>query len=394
MLDSHASKIIVFLVHGTWAGDADWTQDKSPFVSCLKTHLQPVKIEFRRFCWSGSNTHTHRLRAAEKLRGQLSQSLRDAPGLPHFIVGHSHGGSIACYALRDHDLRKAISGVICLGTPFLHMQRNVLPRSLLVVSLLWLGICSTIAVSYAFNPPEDLLVKWLVGATVVLVFPVLLLLVLTLWKGRGERFGLRSFLDFRRDPASYLKSLSFPTFKPEQFVAVRITGDEAAGVLVASQFFAWLFRAVWTRLAPAWEFFDRYRGVLAGSLGLVLLASFGATWLGVISEEWKVNIGGLVLIFLYVSGGVGIVIGLLAYATLVLLLLMHLPFAADAMFASFNVQTTAEPTPPGPATVYHVTPVDDATGSRHSELYKNSRVIDFVGDWIRDRLKPDGIAHN
>ena len=85
-----------------------------------------------------------------------------------------------------------------------------------------------------------------------------------------------------------------------------------------------------------------------------------------------------------------LVIGFLAYCTLALMLVMHLPFGSDAMLVSFIVQTIAEPSPPGSGNVYHVMPHDDpgrkTAGPRHSEIYEHPRVIEFLGDWIAGKL--------
>lgn len=391
MSDAAHSRIVVFLVHGTWAGGAKWTHDDSALVQGLRKSLAPVQIEIRRLRWSGRNTHGQRLEAAEQLRADIDASLHDNHGIPHFIVAHSHGGNIACYALQDKRLSSAITGVLCLGTPFLHVHKSRLPKSLYFISLLTLLIFSIMAVLYLFRPAEDPITFWLTAITALLVFPVLGLLLLALWRARGDRFGLKSLLEARRNPDRYIGALALPELEPEKFVAVRITGDEAAGALVASQFFAWLFRLLWTKLAKIWEFFDRYRRAAGAIVGFVFLASFGAAGLGIISAEAQVGIRGVAVWVLALGGVVSLVIGFLAYCTLALMFVMHLPFGADAMLVSFIVQTTAEPSPPGPVNVYHVMPRDDPTketaGLRHSEIYEHSRVIEFVGDWIAGKLQ-------
>ena len=262
-------------------------------VQGLRKSLAPVQLELRRLRWSGRNTHGQRLEAAEQLRTDIDASLHDNPGIPHFIVAHSHGGSVACYALQDKRLSSAITGVLCLGTPFLHVHKSRLPKGLYFVSLLTLLVFSLNAVSYLFRPAEDPIMFWLTALTALLVFPVLGLLLLALWRARGDRFGLKSLREARRNPDRYFGALALPELEPEKFVAVRITGDEAAGALVASQFFAWLFRLLWTKLAKIWEFFDRYRRTAGTIVGFVLLAGFGAAGLGIISTEAQVGIRGV-----------------------------------------------------------------------------------------------------
>jgi hypothetical protein len=132
--DEARRAVVAELVHGTWARNAPWTRDGSCFREQLAKQIG-APVEFRRFCWSGVNSHTHRMEAARRLQEYLTRSVTiDHPNATHFVVAHSHGGNIACYALRDDTLRQAVRGVICLGTPFLHVQGSPLPRNLLTAA--------------------------------------------------------------------------------------------------------------------------------------------------------------------------------------------------------------------------------------------------------------------
>ena len=316
-------------------------------------------------------------------------SLHDNDGIPHFIVAHSHGGTVACYALQDKKLASAITGVLFLGTPFLHVRKSRLPKSLYTIALPTPFIFSAMAV--LLHSIEYSIAFWLlVAAAALLAFPVLGLLLLALWRPRGDPFGLKSLIEARRNPDRYCAALALPELEPKKCVVIRITGDEAAGALVASQFFAWLFRLLWTKLAKMWEFVDRYLTSAVKIFGWVIVTELGAVWIGIISSEAQSRIDGVLLALLLPGGFAMLVIGFPAYCTLTLMLMMHLPFGADAMLVSFIVQTTAEPTPPGSVNVYHVTPPEEPTknsaGLRHSEIYEHGRVIDFVGNWIEGKL--------
>jgi pimeloyl-ACP methyl ester carboxylesterase len=127
------SKFVLTFVHGTWgrgmifpSGDAAWTTDESTLCRSLRDRLGPDAV-FRRFRWSGRNSHTARLNASERLRDFLQGGLRDSPDATHIIVAHSHGGNVALMAVGDHpNLRERISGVVCLATPFIAAQdRNI-----------------------------------------------------------------------------------------------------------------------------------------------------------------------------------------------------------------------------------------------------------------------------
>ena len=69
--------------------------------------------------WSGANTNRARLRAAASLHESLIAKKREFPLARHFVIGHSHGGNVALYALNLTTSADLVSGVICLATPFL-----------------------------------------------------------------------------------------------------------------------------------------------------------------------------------------------------------------------------------------------------------------------------------
>ena len=98
--------------------------------------------------------------------------------------------------------------------------------------------------------------------------------------------------------------------------------------------------------------------------------------------------------FLAIFGVAAVIVGLMGYVILASMLLMHVPVGLDAMFGSLNLQTTAEPTPPGEATVFHIASSDDHAGTsgglRHSAIYEDPEVIRFVASWIRARLTTRG----
>jgi hypothetical protein len=121
-----STTVKVTLVHGTFSKDASWTLEGSQFREWLGNELRAkgVKvIKFDRLHWSGNNSHSDRMSAADKLRRQIESEVTSCQ---HFIIGHSHGGTVISYALRGKGLDDKIAGVVFLATPFF----SVLPRSL------------------------------------------------------------------------------------------------------------------------------------------------------------------------------------------------------------------------------------------------------------------------
>jgi hypothetical protein len=119
----------------------------------------PVRLEH--FDWpaagkkarSARNSHVVRWEAALAFRQYLDRVLTAYPSAGHYIICHSHGGTVALLALRDYPMRNRIRGVFCLSTPFIQMRMRPGGRMIqwtvatataflsvsLVAFLLWLG---------------------------------------------------------------------------------------------------------------------------------------------------------------------------------------------------------------------------------------------------------------
>jgi hypothetical protein len=46
------------------------------------------------------------------------------PGVPHYVVAHSHGGTVAAIALRSPKVTCKVTALVCLSTPFFHVNRR------------------------------------------------------------------------------------------------------------------------------------------------------------------------------------------------------------------------------------------------------------------------------
>lgn len=118
---------VITLVHGTWVHNPRWIHVGSPFCTNLEHELKErgaQQVKFFPFEWSGGNTHQDRRLASVDLRKQLLRRLDKYPLANHYIVAHSHGGNVALRAVhRSCTLRKALSGLVTLGTPFLILSR-------------------------------------------------------------------------------------------------------------------------------------------------------------------------------------------------------------------------------------------------------------------------------
>lgn len=123
------------LVHGTFATDAKWTFPDAPLATGLR-NLEPGGVQFHRFVWSGDNTHTARCVAAAEIGSRLRELAAKYPDSRFLLVGHSHGGNVACAGASTlQDMRCA--GIVTLATPFFHVIRRSLAPVAVLPSLLW-----------------------------------------------------------------------------------------------------------------------------------------------------------------------------------------------------------------------------------------------------------------
>ncbi|MEM8790043.1 MAG: hypothetical protein AAGE80_00395 [Pseudomonadota bacterium] len=144
-------KIKVILVHGTFASMTNWDdceeekdavhniyKGDSPFVGQLRDELRQRDVDpaFASLNWSGDNSHQARREAALELNEmiQAQEGCEDcADGL--FLIGHSHGGTVARLAvnLAPHDFDP--DGVITFGSPFVRFE----PRRVewMVTAMVW-----------------------------------------------------------------------------------------------------------------------------------------------------------------------------------------------------------------------------------------------------------------
>jgi pimeloyl-ACP methyl ester carboxylesterase len=232
LITSEPSEII-YLIHGTWAPTSGWTKPNSRFRADLAKRLGR-RIIFRRTVWSGANRHQARRAGAIRLRRKLSRSIKAHPTSRHWIIGHSHGGMVALYALRGRSLYKRVEGLICLGTPFIEArQRSETFRRFVknMVAYPAFGIpaiCAVLAIFYLFSllpvingAAYRLLVAFLMTCAVLGVFAITYLLP----KAKFE-----SYLD--RVTKRTLSRLRLPRRLPSTTLAVRVRLDEALNYLL------------------------------------------------------------------------------------------------------------------------------------------------------------------
>ena len=124
---------VITFIHGTWGRDSRWFSEGSKLRERLIARFGN-RVQFNTVRWSGRNSHAARVGAIADLRRNLACLDDGTVHPPHLVIAHSHGGTVAFYALREADVRARLSGVICLNTPFLAvLRRNVRPLTTVVM---------------------------------------------------------------------------------------------------------------------------------------------------------------------------------------------------------------------------------------------------------------------
>lgn len=231
-----AAPITIVLEHGTWARGAAWTREDSKLCQRLRADVG-APVRFCPYTWSGGNSHADRLDAAVGLGTRLRELAEACPSEKRFIVGHSHGGNVACYALRDGRIRTSVTGVVCLATPFVHVESRALSNELrmLVATVAVMTALLVPCRSWSLATGDPGVVGGAIGLFLLLglVFGSIVWAVLRGWAsdctGRN--------LPYRRRVAADLKSaLAFPPIEPTRLLVVRGVSDEATAALVTAQF--------------------------------------------------------------------------------------------------------------------------------------------------------------
>lgn len=142
----HPGSILTF-VHGTWAKKSLWPELESAIGKVLP---KPVEVHYPQ--WTGWNRVSSRSKAVSELQEHvLKWPSSDTPN--HYLVGHSHGGTVATLALRNPEVRKRVAALVCLSTPFFHVaprRLGPLDQTLLTLgALVQIGVLTWFAASSA-----------------------------------------------------------------------------------------------------------------------------------------------------------------------------------------------------------------------------------------------------
>jgi hypothetical protein len=345
------------------------------------------------------------------------------PEARHYVIGHSHGGNVAMYALGDGlrcppsdgidpngaraagVLRERISGVVCLATPFLvrrvrdlgSNQRELLTGAAVVFILTGIFLGNRLSATASVPGWVHALVPFVIGV----LSAVIVLLLFQSW----QRFG-----------QELIRQMTFPGLDRDKLLILRSPADEASAGMAFGQILCQigvlLFRWMWrthARLEKAAEALSRRRlkllglalGTMVGYVTVCFLAAVSwqhaNTWMkGVLIGALLLSVSAAVgMVFLFfrqiqMATFVPRLITLAMIWPLILLLaaITLLPFGWQIALASVFLDVTAEPVPPGCWKVHQFEPPrrneaeQDNLSLMHSVIYENPDAIEAVCDWI------------
>lgn len=398
---------VVILIHGTFARDAKWIESNSEMSKALCERFPTVRVEA--FRWSGRNSHMARISAGEALAGRIddiSKSLKTGAGI--HLIGHSHGGNVALYAVDRSKRGDRIKGMAFLGTPFLEVELRSVETDIAFWSSVIAGLCAlAVAVTWMYwiiskesvLKLGNLISEWVptlawesddgsrAGVGYIVISGIAILAGLAVTAGKtwiDTKFAARLVQNAKR----FLESIQQLPPKGRTFIAVT-QGDEARLWLKGGSYAATLPNLLLATLHTTAEpvFFTS----LVWTGALFWLQDFFP--LQVTSQGYEQDPLGTGRIFL------------LAITAMVLLPLLitvgHVffrgnpaAFGWESPFSAFacGLRPAATPqwTKKGKAVLYRANGAG-AKGLRHSIFYEDVRTITALIDWLEGKLINDAV---
>ena len=388
---------VVTLIHGTFARGAPWTMPGSALSDALECQFGG-RVQLRRFDWSGHNSFSARRKAVADLARDIERAREGHPGRPHYLVGHSHGGSVALGAAMA-DSPSPVDGVVCLATPVLTTRRrrfSAWTRRMIGMGLfVSLGLPVILPLLAQDRDATDNESAYILFAA-VLAF---------LWYRTGRKLARevcekRPYYRLERDRVAFIRS----------------PFDEASGIIALVNFVSWMVNRAVGGPARLFASFSQPVGLRARALALLGYAGvFGVGFLLDIAPEQSARLEALldailpfwlgyylVAGFTVMVGSIGFILGLLApllhkvrsnwvfhvllspiytlflflaaflFVPAILLtgLLQALAVGWEMLLCAIFVEVTAEPCPAGQWTVRQLRAPPEGT-LRHSSVYES-----------------------
>ena len=409
---TNANKPVVSVVHGTFEPHAPWTRESSPLLSAVAASTGATIFQFQ---WTGKNTFEARQEGVASFEEHVASVERLCPGTPHFVIAHSHGGSLLTYWLKrtpgDANANR-IAGIAFLSTPFIAVRPagTRLPTlflsvwAVVLVGAMAFGavgatLCWMLLTVFDVGTPRssDLATRLaaLGGGVLALV-----------WYVRNRR-AIRKFVtaEGRDELAKIAQTYSTCNVSGRHHLFLKTTGDEVISALGTAQFLGLVLDAIQSLVNRAALAVPTLINKLAGVLAICAIAvavtwylelprraaefwhpgsglSVAQLWFAMYSHWWSwpiVAIGAMVMLSMFAVVAVWLTN---TFAMRLALLAFGGISAAQAAFLELSV----EPTPQGSWTLEHVAWDPSLSGLHHSESQLSPEAIKLIVDWMQKRL--------
>jgi hypothetical protein len=399
-----APEITITLLHGTFARGAKWTCPDSLLCKALAYHFgQRLLIDVP--TWSSGNTVRARANASAKVQESVMKLIESYPHARHFIIGHSHGGSVAWQAMSDDVLQRHVAGVVSLSTPFLHAQprahrpnRGDEPLTGMAKLLPWLVSLNALALGCSIGQISPTRAGRLAG-------------VIGLVIATGTFFRYIVLTSLRRTQSHAMDRFRLPCLPPESVLIVRVAGDEASALLSTVAFASWVLTRLnrmaasvfgVTASAGKWIMDHAIHAMVVYIVMMIL--NFGVlpvviSRFGDLPEAVLAVLIILMLLPFFLAASAPFLIAALYVAegviSLILtpLLVLALPTSFDLWLLPFMISITPEACPPGAYTLHQFAAQKEGSadaipgGLLHSLAYDDPRVIELLINWMEGRLQ-------
>lgn len=387
---------VAILVHGTWATEAEWCKPDSDFCRTLQTAFAgPLK--FVPFGWSGWNLHRARIAAGNELAAHIDRVSNEFPRAKIVVVGHSHGGNVIRYALRQETTAERVSGVVTLATPFIHVDPRPPTKWLLIVIkafaiealaisfLIVVGGLIYLVVELFDSRGAQQAIKSLGHLTYILIMPAILFVFGLLRQVYVNQIGwfigtVAQTLAKRQ--AQILFNIDPPVIENLPVLSIEVHADEARFALVASRLLS-----NWMYAVPNWTLLN----VLALFVGIPALLMYGfGRWLEI---GWHDSMEYLIwyeisLVLTLLTAPL-IVFGFMAASIGVPRATKAPVFGEETIYENWLIDSSQSTEPigwqPGTRKTFRV-PVkwySTERALRHSLVYSTPDIVKFIGEWLR-----------
>ncbi len=396
----------VFLIHGTWARNAEWTREDAPLRRLLREALgdEASGTSINAFHWSGRNSFRARTDASSKLQALIHRLVEADGGARIYLVGHSHGGNIALQAAADPHTAPFVFGIVCLATPVIHSTLVATSKDDAGRAIrLWTTMAALVPVGLiADRVALDGATRWvqaspagLIASLVALIAAVGVIAKFVVPRvraaGRIGRFNQRAAVRLNR-------LLRPPTIDHARIVFVRHANDEATLTANFLGLLGWFSDRATLILEQRYRRLDAMLGSQPGRRLTIVFALGSIALVALLQFVRSSDVRAIAFAILFLALSVPPLVSLVLRLARAFGSLRTLFFGVAVVPIGSFIRMCIEPTPPGAWTVVMlpestVASADDEAAApivdAHCRVNQQPEFLAFVSAWIAARIAED-----